>query len=68
MGFCYKEVDDNSNDKSENSEQMQAQSEEMQQNVSIEDNDEIGEDSNESELDNLPKDWVHEQITTYWIH
>ena len=22
----------------------------------------------DEELDNLPKDWVHEQITTYWIH
>ena len=63
-----KEVDDNSNDKSENSEQMQAQSEEMQQNVSIEDNDEIGEDSNESELDNLPKIESLEKIGDYKVY
>ena len=63
-----KELDDNSNDKSENSEQMQAQSEEMQQNVSIEDNDEIGEDSNESELDNLPKIESLEKIGDYKLY
>ncbi len=63
-----KEVDDKSNDKSEKSEQMQAQSEEMQQNVSIEDNDEIGEDSNESELDNLPKIESLEKIGDYKVY
>jgi len=63
-----KEVDDNGNDKSENSEQMQAQSEEMQQNVLIEDNDEIGEDSNESELDNLPKIESLEKIGDYKVY
>ncbi|MBS56673.1 MAG: cobalamin biosynthesis protein CobT [Rickettsiales bacterium] len=63
-----KEVDDNGNDKSENSEQMQAQSEEMQQNVLLEDNDEIGEDSNESELDNLPKIESLEKIGDYKVY